>query len=189
MANVLAELKLHHISRVAVHCAAVLSMFPALGVASCAPKFAETDYTPYRGEGAAMLEGQAYVELRMGRYGDINFRPCVGAPVFLAPATAFNAYSLSNVGGSALDARAGRAAPYWRKSICDSQGRFTFSGVPAGNWIVATRVALGTSVPTRNRGQISTEMLAQNVTLRPGQNAVVMMTTVVGCVYDPEPPC
>jgi hypothetical protein len=181
MANFLAELKLHHVSRVAVHCAAALGVVVALGAAACAPNFADTAYAPYSGDGAAMLDGQAYVELTTGINGPINFRTCDGGPVFLAPALAFDAYVINSAAGDGfpLEVRAGPAAPFWRKSICDSQGRFTFSGVPAGDWIVVTQVKFASIVLTRNRGNVGTQMLARNVTLRPGQNAVAMTTRLV----------
>jgi hypothetical protein len=146
----------------------VLSGVIAFAASACAVPFSDADFAPYRGDGAAILEGQAYVELA----GTVlpNLRTCFGEPVFLAPATGFDRFVITTaVDGHPVDDAAGPAAPYWRKATCDSQGRFTFSDVPSGDWYAVTQVTWSVrSEPY----QVS--KLVRRVTLRPGQNVVVM---------------
>jgi hypothetical protein len=113
--------------------------------------------------------------------GPAASKTCDGQPVILAPALAYDDYVLRNVGGDEfpLETRAGPALPYWRKAICDSQGRFTFTDVPTGDWIVVTRVTFATIVGTRNRGNVRTQGLGRKLTLRPGQNDVVLTTRLI----------
>src|SRR5262245_48771551 len=184
MAEFFAVLERRHLDRgttAGVRVATALAAVMALGPTACAPKFVDTDYASYRGGGAALLEGQAYVELSATIEGPASSRTCDGQPVILAPALAYDDYVLSNAGADEfpLETRAGPALPYWRKAICDSQGRFTFADVPTGNWIVVTRVTFPTIVITRNRGNVRTQGLGRKLTLRPGQNAVVMTTRLI----------
>jgi hypothetical protein len=184
MAEFFAELERRHLhwgATAGVRVFTALAAVMALGATACTPKFIDADYAPYHGGGAAVLEGQAYVELSVAIEGPASFRTCDGQPVILAPALAYDDYVLSNAGADEfpLETRAGPALPYWRKAICDSDGRFTFADVPTGDWIVITRVTFPTIVGTRNRGNVRTQGLGRKLTLRPGQNAVVMTTRLI----------
>jgi hypothetical protein len=143
----------------------VLSTIGVLSAVACAPQFAEADFVPYSGEGLAMLEGQAYVEF--GINGPSNFRSCFTETVFLAPATAFDQHVINMSGIRRLTRdKVGPASPYWRDTICDSQGRFVFNGIPAGNWFVITRA------------RYEAKNLVRKVALHPGQNVVIIRSGV-----------
>jgi hypothetical protein len=52
-----------YLERVGVRSMGILSVVIALGTTACAVPFADTDFAPYRGDGAATLEGQAYLDV------------------------------------------------------------------------------------------------------------------------------
>lgn len=130
--------------------------------------FHDVDFAPYRGEGPSSLEGEAFVKTENG-----EVRNCSGEAVFLAPYTPFDidviTAFLFHI-DLALK-KAGQAAPYWRESSCDSQGKFEFTDVPIGTWIVITAVRWGNSGRVIG-GQAEGGQLAKKITLRPGKNKV-----------------
>ncbi len=142
----------------------------AMALAFAFPAYAETpfsdkDFAAYSGGGKASLEGEAFVKTENG-----EVRNCSGESVFLAPYTPFDMDVITAFFfhiDLALK-KAGPAAPYWRESSCDSQGKFTFEDIPAGTWIAITIVRWGNSSHTED-GQ-----LAKKVDLRSGKNRIVM---------------
>lgn len=132
--------------------------------------FSDVDFAPYRGDGPASLDGEAFVKTENG-----EVRNCSGESVFLAPGTPFdfNVIKAFFFNFDLAMKEAGKAAPYWRESLCDSQGKFAFTDVPVGTWIVVTVVRWGNSgrvIGGRSEGG----QLAQKITLRPGKNRAVM---------------
>lgn len=126
--------------------------------------FAKTEFAPYRGDGPASLEGEAFVKTENGEN-----RNCGGETILLAP---YLSYDINVINGftfvdidTALQ-KAGPAAPYWRESSCDSQGRFEFTNVPVGTWIVITTVRWG------NTWHQERTLLAKKITLRPTKNRI-----------------
>lgn len=132
--------------------------------------FSDADFALYRGDGTASLEGEAFVKTE---YGDV--RNCGGEAVFLVPDTSFDInviqsmlFTLKQVGTDYVLKKAGEAAPYWRESSCDSQGKFEFTNIPAGTWIVITVVQWGIG------GRVEGGNLGKKITLRPGKNRISM---------------
>ena len=138
-------------------------------------QFSEVDFSPYRGDGPASLDGEAFVKTENG-----EVRNCSGESVFLAPGTPFdvNVITAFFFNFDLAMKEAGKAAPYWRVSVCDSQGKFVFTDVPVGTWIVVTAVRWGSqgrfSGGVLIRGHSEGGQLAQKITLRPGKNRAVM---------------
>ncbi len=132
--------------------------------------YSDVDFAPYRGDGPAQLEGEAFVKTENG-----EVRNCSGESVFLAPNTSFD---INVITAFLFDIdlameKAGKSAPYWRESSCDSQGKFEFTDVPAGTWIAITIVRWGNAgrvIGGHNEGG----QLAKKITLRPGKNRIVM---------------
>ncbi|MGZ9005296.1 MAG: hypothetical protein ACXW20_16090, partial [Burkholderiales bacterium] len=70
-------------------------------------------------------------------------RTCAGRGVYLVPAVAYaeqGMRQLQVVTRSTIDLAAGPSRPYWREATCDAQGKFVFTGVPAGTWWVVTEL-------------------------------------------------
>lgn len=132
--------------------------------------FSEADFAPYRGDGKSSLEGEAFVKTENG-----EVRNCSGESVFLAPDTPFdiNVITAFLFHVDLAMKKAGEAAPYWRESSCDSQGKFTFEDIPAGKWIVITVVRWGNSGRVIG-GQSEGGQLAKKIDLRSGKNRIVM---------------
>lgn len=112
------------------------------------------DYYPYSQPGTAAIDGQAYVVVRGG---DVlldtkgylttisdNARTASGSDVTLDPATTFamdwymkSGTSLRRFGNAPKDATFLAAR---RTAVADESGRFKFTGLPAGRYIIRTTI-------------------------------------------------
>lgn len=112
------------------------------------------DYYPYSKEGTGTIDGQAFVLIRGG---DVlldtkgylttisdNARTASGSDVTLDPATPFamswymkDGTSLRRFGNAPKDPTFRSAR---KKAIADESGRFKFTGLPAGRYIVRTTI-------------------------------------------------
>lgn len=150
---------------------AVIAMALAFALPACAEtSFSDEDFAAYRGDGSASLEGEAFVKTENG-----EVRNCSGESVFLAPYTPFDMDVITAFFfhiDLALK-KAGPAAPYWRESSCDSQGKFTFEDIPEGTWIAITIVRWGNSGRVIG-GHSEGGQLAKKIDLRSGKNRIVM---------------
>ena len=104
---------------------------------------------PYARSGAAIVKGQAFLKKRGG-----DVVVCAGEPVLLMPnvgvfAEAYQkrkrgTYVRVDESDSGRVTDAGLADPVAgkaiRRVICDAQGNFEFTGLPAGEWLLYTRV-------------------------------------------------
>ena len=119
-----------------------------------APAVVAADYYPYSKPGTASINGQAFVVVRGG---DVlldgqgylttisdNARTASGSDVTLDPATPFamdwytkSGTSLRRFANAPKDA-AFRAAR--RTAVADESGKFTFTNLPAGRYIVRTTI-------------------------------------------------
>ncbi len=121
-------------------CLALLALFVA-GCASQPPRpmaaWSLDDNKPYMQPGTGGITGQAFSRTQGG---DVKF--AAGCPIYLFPATAY----YMDWTQRALYAR-GHVAPLAnyavhciRQTVADGGGNFTFSGLPAGNYIVYTEL-------------------------------------------------
>ncbi len=99
--------------------------------------FSVEDFASYAGDGPASLDGEAFTKTKGGQS-----RTCIGETVFLIPANKFSLMVLNKFAFGIPTARqlAGPALPYWREATCDSQGKFAFTNVPTGTWVVYTEI-------------------------------------------------
>lgn len=65
--------------------------------------------------------------------------------------------------------RAGPAAEYWKETVCDSQGKFSFEDLPLGTWVMITDVRYNVSGVGEQGG-----VMAKNVTIRGKKNKVIL---------------
>jgi hypothetical protein len=128
-------------------------------------QFDAADFAPFAGDGPATLDGEAFAKTKGG-----ELRTCMGETVFLIPANAFSISVINRFafGTPVAKSWAGPAAPYWRESTCDSQGKFTFAGLPPGNWI-----AYG-EVRWRVLGDLQLAKMAKKIVLKAGPNRVIL---------------
>ena len=154
-----------------------LNMLAVIGMALAfaLPVYAKTpfsakDFAAYTGEGKASVEGEAFVKTENG-----EVRNCSGESVFLAPYTPFD-LAVINAFFFHIDValkKAGPAAPYWRESTCDEEGKFTFEYIPEGTWIAITIVRWGNSGRVIG-GQSEGGQLGKKIDLRSGKNRIIM---------------
>ncbi len=114
---------------------------------------------PAGSNGPAILYGQAYVTARGG-----ELVTCAGGEVIVSPAV--HDVTVNTATG-------GKLAPgLIRRTTCDSRGRFTFQGLPAGDWTVEASIRWVTSAKQGMR-HLGGDLM-QHVVLRPGDNKVAL---------------
>ena len=96
-------------------------------------------HKPFIQDGTGSIKGQGFLRQQGG--GVVT---CAGNPATMYPATQFfkEAVSILAAGrepqqGTNLNEGYGKLL---KTSQCDAQGNFTFTGLPAGNWLVLTEV-------------------------------------------------
>lgn len=137
----------------------------------------------FNAPGNATLAGQALLRTRGG-----EARTCAGLPVELIPVSDYASERMATVFGSAgsgffdirttppafdNDAATGAAAyaQMTRKTICDAQGNFTFSELPAGSYYIVALVVWNLPGGARQGGA-----LMQLVQASDGKTARVILT-------------
>jgi hypothetical protein len=128
---------------------AVFSFSGCMSVQEVAYTYFESEMSPYLTSGAAKVTGQAFLRQRGG-----GVVVCAGEPVLLVPNIGVFAEAVRlrrsgvqpKIAGK-QDGRvfqAGTADPVAKKAIrqavCDAQGNFELAGLPAGKWILYSRV-------------------------------------------------
>lgn len=92
----------------------------------------------FAGSGPANLHGQAFLKTVGG-----DVKTCAGEDVFLMPAIPYFDEIVESVKGGMHPASDQRAMALLRHTMCDAQGNFSLSGVPAQKWYVVTQVRWG----------------------------------------------
>jgi len=85
--------------------------------------------------GSASITGQGFLRTRGG-----SVRTCAGKRVFLIPRTPYTEElyrAKSNGSRVEIDPRMGR---FIRMDVCNTQGDYSFNGVPGGQWFIETTV-------------------------------------------------
>jgi hypothetical protein len=119
-------------------------------------KFDYSEHEPYAKPGENGISGQAFLT----RQGD-SVVTCAGSRVLLLPATSYfrEMFWHMIVAGSEPEPPKN---PYpslksmIRRTECDAQGNFSFSGIPDGTWFVLTQVK------ARDGGVLITELTVSN---------------------------
>lgn len=102
------------------------------------PSFNEAEHRAYFLSGNHTVDGQAF--LRQAGGGIVN---CAGNQVLLFPATAYFSDALLDphfVAGKTPAELPDLAESLVRVAMCDGDGNFYFDALPAGRWIVVTKV-------------------------------------------------
>lgn len=123
----------------------MLAVLLALAGSGCATRpavyipYRASELEPYRTPGTAGVKGQAFMRQRGG-----GIVTCAGNTVSLTPLTSYvrqvrmerDSGNVVNIDPAAKEAYLALA----KTTQCDAQGNFSFSNVPAGDWLLETRV-------------------------------------------------
>lgn len=96
------------------------------------------ELAPYKKRGAATIVGRAV--MKREATGAVT---CRGQQVLLRPAVAYNRQTVAAIRAGqkpVAGPHVGSTEAYWRKAVCDAQGRFRFHNVPAAVWYVSIPV-------------------------------------------------
>lgn len=132
--------------------------------------FNEQELVPYSAQGNCSLSGQAFLTTQGG---DVKY--AAGRSITLMPDTPYNYewFVQSIVLNSKYENHNPRANQYSRRAVADAQGNFTFTGIPAGQYIVYTKIDW-----TYFNGQYNQQTggeAAAFVSLTPGANEKVIV--------------
>jgi len=148
---------------------------------------APTDFALWSGPGPSNLHGQAFLKTVGG-----DVKTCAGEDVLLLPATPYIDELLAKETAGVTAKPDSRAVSLIRRTICDAQGNFSFSRLPAQRWYVLTKVTWGVphiDQPGERPGPITSLLLGippapstdqqggelfQAVPLEPGDNQVFL---------------
>ena len=123
-----------------------LAVLAALGVAGCQTQpevtintpITAAELAPYKKRGTATIVGRAVLKGEK-----TGIATCRGHQVLLTPAVAYNRQMVAAMRAGnkpVAGPQVGSSEAYWRKTVCDAQGRFRFYNVPAATWYVSIPV-------------------------------------------------
>lgn len=136
------------------------------------------EYARYRGTGTAVIYGEAFLRTRGG-----NVKKGTGSKVFMNPVTTYSTewFERQVIGGQLLEAADERARPYLRETIADSDGRFEFIDLPAGDYYLVSPIFW--EVPQQNTFNPADVYMTDTggfahtrVTVAPGERKRVVVT-------------
>lgn len=130
-------------------------------------QFSAEEHAAWKGEGTATINGQAF--LRQNGGGVVT---CAGQPVFLMPETPYfeELFSIMRRGRLPATAPGEGAKEIARQTMCDAQGDFVFTKVPAGPWLVTTAVSWTVGYQQQGGGLLKT------IEVSDGEEAAVFLT-------------
>jgi hypothetical protein len=135
--------------------------------------FSEVEHAGWMARGKAEISGEGFL-----RRADASLARCSGGVVYLVPATPYfqewvevyhSGARIANPKG--LLESHGKAI---RKTQCDATGRFTFSDLPKGKWLLVTRIAYETRHQRRDERDDST--LVTTVETRVGETVKAILS-------------
>ena len=146
----------------------------ALGLAACQTRpevtidtpIGAAELAPYKKRGTATVVGRAVMKGQGTRAAT-----CRGQEVLLTPAVAYNRQMLAAMRAGqkpVAGPRVGSTEAYWRKAVCDAQGRFRFRNVPAAAWFV--------SIPVNWPDEPREGAVIKEVRVPPGGTVSVLLT-------------
>ena len=115
-------------------------------------EFIPEEYAPYKGEGTGRVCGQAYLSME-----DSKLHVASGDRVLLAPATSYTeeAMMVKVLGGRKMVDPDPEAMKFEQHTKTDSEGRFCFTGLPAGEYYVVADIALPTSTKEHRESRLA----------------------------------
>ena len=156
----------------------VLVLLNVLGIMlmmSCAKtydrqaEFIHEEYAPYAGEGTGRICGQAYLSVDNGKQHLAS-----GDRVLLAPVTSYTeeAFKVKVMRGRKLVDPDPAAAKFEKHTKTDDEGRFCFTGLPAGEYYVVADIALPTSTKEHRESQLA----HAKASVKADENVYVLVT-------------
>jgi hypothetical protein len=149
--------------------------------------FDPSNFTSWSGDGSSNLHGQAFLKTVGG-----EIKTCAGEDVLLLPATAYVDDLLVKTGAGVSVSPDSRLMSLSHRTVCDAQGNFSVSRLPAQKWYVLTRVTWGVphiESPGEKPGPLASLLLGirappaidqqggdlvHSVELNPGDNQVLL---------------
>ena len=115
-------------------------------------EFNPEEYAPYEGTGTGRVCGQAYLSMEDGK-----LHVASGDRVLLAPATSYTeeAMMVKVLGGRKMVDPDPEAMKFEQHAKTDAEGRFCFTGLPAGEYYVVADIALPTSTKEHRESQLA----------------------------------
>ena len=115
-------------------------------------EFNPEEYAPYVGTGTARVCGQAYLNMEDGKPHVAS-----GDRVLLAPATSYTeeAVMVKVLGGRKMVDPDPEAMKFEQHTKTDEEGRFCFTGLPAGEYYVVADIALPTSTKEHRESRLA----------------------------------
>ena len=136
----------------------IVLLLVAFLILSCArtyerkAEFNPEEYAPYAGTGTARVCGQAYLNMDDGKPHVAS-----GDRVLLAPATSYTeeAIMVKVRRGRKMVDPAPEAMKFEQHTQTAAEGRFCFTGLPAGEYYVVADIALPTSTKEHRESQLA----------------------------------
>ena len=136
----------------------IVLLLVALLMMSCARtydrqvEFNPEEYAPYVGTGTARVCGQAYLNMEDGKPHVAS-----GDRVLLAPATSYTeeAIMVKVTRGRKMVDPDPEAMKFEQHTNTDEEGRFCFTGLPAGEYYVVADIALPTSTKDHRESRLA----------------------------------
>jgi hypothetical protein len=136
----------------------IVLLLIAFSMVSCARTYERTaefnpeEYAPYEGTGTARICGQAYLSMDDGKHHVAS-----GDRVLLAPATSYTeeAIMVKVKRGRKMVDPDPEAMKFEQHTKTDAEGRFCFTGLPAGEYYVVADIALPTSTKEHRESQLA----------------------------------
>ncbi|WP_395117211.1 hypothetical protein ACFCQI_12630 [Rhodanobacter sp. FW102-FHT14D06] len=136
----------------------------------------------FNSTGTGSITGQAFFQTRGGQP-----RTCAGLEVALQPHSTYGDERLRAIYGSTDTGYAPALATRvqfnpdssaylqtLKKSTCDAQGNFSFTGLPAGNYVIVS--VLAWTIPGQEFAPPQGGALMKSVTLKDGENTRIILT-------------
>jgi hypothetical protein len=132
-------------------------------------EFIPEEYAPYEGTGTARVCGQAYLSMEDGKLYVAS-----GDRVLLAPATSYTeeAVMVKVLRGRKMVDPDPQAMKFEQHTKTDAEGRFCFTGLPAGTYYVVADIALPTSTKEHRESQLA----HAQASVKADENVYVLVT-------------
>jgi hypothetical protein len=132
-------------------------------------EYIHEEYAPYAGTGTARICGQAYLHL------DGNAQHVAsGDRVLLAPVTSYTeeAFRVKVVRGRKMVDPDPDAVKFEKHTKTDEEGRFCFTGLPAGEYYVVADIAL----PTSTKEHRESKLAHAKASVKADENVYILVT-------------
>ncbi len=153
----------------------IVVVMVAMIIISCArtydrqAEYIPEEYAPYAGEGTARICGQAYLTL-----DGTKQHVASGDRVLLAPVTSYTdeAFMVKVLRGRKMVDPDPEAMKFEKHTRTDSEGRFCFTKLPAGEYYIVADIAL----PTSTKEQRDSRFAHAKAAVKADENVYILVT-------------